>query len=379
MAKASKNTGNKYNDTIAELEKKFGVGTVIRLGDKPKGDYDVISTGSFGADWIALGTGGLVQGKIYEIRGMEGTGKSTLCAHLTANCQKKLYNGKPGKVAYIDSEHAVDPNYFEKLGVNLDELIFSQPNSGEEGFEIAKQLMNTGGINLVILDSDNGLISKSLVEGVIGETSKVGKKANLNSTAYPILKMASNNNECTLVVISQYRMQIGVLYGDPKITQGGFALKFAVDGIIELTKKLIKVSDDEYSPGNEVTFKTIKHKMGPPYRKTTFELIFGEGINRTKEVLEIALELDLIQKKGAWITQNKTVIAQGFNSLITFAQDNTEWFQQLEKDLIAKIKNKKEPVTTTVPEQETSQKTEDNEQETVVDEVKTDGENEENE
>jgi recombination protein RecA len=378
MAKASKTTGNKYNDTVAELEKKFGVGTVIRLGDKPKGDYDVISTGSFGADWIALGTGGAVQGKMYEIRGWEGSAKSTICGHLTANCQKKMYNGKPGKVMYIDSEHAVDPNYFQQLGVDLNELIFAQPNSAEEGFQIAEKLIETGQINLLIIDSDNGLIPKSLLEGEIGETSKIGKKASLNSTAYPILKVASNNNNCTIVIISQYREKIGVMFGDPKTTQGGHALKFAADVIIEMSKKLIKVADDEYAPGNEATFKTIKNKMAPPFRKATFDVIFGKGIDKIKEILEIALELELIEKSGKWIKQNGTTIASSFADLTTFAEDNPEWLKQLETDLIAKIKNKKEPVTTTVPEEQTAQKTEDNEQETVVDEVKTDTENGDN-
>ena len=232
MAKKKENVEeqSKFQAALDKLNKAYGVGSVLTLNSKNQNSYDLISTGSVGFDHITLGVGGFVKGKLYELMGWEGTGKSTICGHTVAECQ-----AKGGRVLYIDGEHAVDKIYFEALGVNTDEMLIAQPSCGEEGFQIAMDLINTGELDLVIIDSDSSLIPKKVLDGDVGDSS-IGKKAILNSNAYPKLKTALSTHNVCVIVISQYREKIGVMFGNPTTTQGGHALKFYSDCRIEVSR-----------------------------------------------------------------------------------------------------------------------------------------------
>ena len=233
-------TKSKFQEALDKLNKSYGEGTILSLDSKTNTDYDVISSGSIGLDYITLGVGGFVKGKLYELMGWEGTGKSTICGHTTANCQKK-----GGTVLYIDGEHAVDKSYFKSLGVDTTKLLIAQPSSGEEGFNIAMEMINTGEIDLVIIDSDSSLIPKKVLDGDVGD-SAIGRKALLNSNAYPKLKTALSAHNVCVIVISQYREKIGVMFGNPTTTQGGHALKFYSDVRVEISRSLAKDGDVTY-------------------------------------------------------------------------------------------------------------------------------------
>ncbi len=280
-------------DTIERLNKQYGVGALQTLNEKAQ-DYDVIPTGSIGLDHLTLGIGGFAKGRLYELVGWEGTGKSTICGHLAAECQKQ-----GGTVVYIDGEHAVDKNYFQALGVNTDEMLIAQPSDGEEGFQIALETISTGEVDLVILDSDSSLIPKAVIQGEVGD-SAIGKKAKLNSSAYPKIKNKLVENNVCVVVISQYREKIGVMFGDPRTTQGGHALKFYADTRVEISRSLEKEGD--LVIGNITKIRTIKNKTFPPYHKCEFVIEFGVGIDKLKEVMEIASDLSLGRKYGKTYT-----------------------------------------------------------------------------
>lgn len=320
--------------TMDRLNKAYGIGSVMKLGSKDTGTYDVISTGSIGIDWVVLGVGGVVIGKMYELMGWEGTGKSTICANLMANCQKR---GK-GKVLCIDSEHAADTNYYRALGVDVDNLIFNQPGFGEEGFTIAEEMIKTGEIDLCIIDSDSGLIPKKIMQGAVEETSKIGVKASLNSTMYPKLKVAANENHCAVVVVSQYREKIGQMYGDPTTTQGGHCLKFTADVRMQISKTLIKTADGHEKPGNETKAKTIKNKMFPPFREWKFDILFGEGVDTFKETLSMADELGVITRSGAYYAYDGNTVAQGWDKLVVFMKDNPELYEEVKIKTIGMMK-----------------------------------------
>lgn len=321
--------GGKLAEALAVLEKKYGTGSVLTLDSKTTGNYDVISSGSIGLDWITLGVGGFVQGKLYELVGWEGVGKSTICGHASAECQKK-----GGKVAYIDGEHAVDKNYFQKLGVDTTKMLIAQPSSGEEGFNIAMELINSGEISLLIIDSDSSLIPQSVVDGDIGD-SAIGKKARLNSSAYPKLKTALSKNNVCVIVISQYREKIGVMFGDPRTTQGGHALKFYADCRIEISRTLAKDGDVNY--GNITKMKALKNKMSPPFQLTQFEVVFGKGIDTLGEIMELASEYEIAKKYGKSITFNEVKY-----DLIEFKKmliEDPKFFDKLKSDIVTKIQN----------------------------------------
>lgn len=283
-----------FSEVLKRLNKNYGEGAIMGLNDKCKGTYDVISTGSIALDYDVLGVGGVVKGKLYEFMGWEGTGKSTLCGHLSANCQKD-----GGKVVYIDGEHAVDKNYFEALGVDIDNMLLSQPANGEEGFNIAMEMVKTGEIDLVIIDSDSSLLPKKVVDGEVGD-SAIGRKAYLNSNAYPKLKNKLVETNTAMVVISQYREKIGVMFGDPRTTQGGHALKFYSDCRMEIAKSSHKDGTDVI--GNITRIKTLKNKTFPPYKKCEFIISFGVGINQTLEIMDLASKLELGRKYGSTYT-----------------------------------------------------------------------------
>jgi len=329
MAKAIKEkvVNSKYQEALDKLNKTYGVGTVLTLDSKGTGDYDLISTGSIGFDNITLGIGGFAKGKMYELMGWEGSGKSTICGHAVAECQKK-----GGVVLYIDGEHAVDKTYFQSLGVDTNKMLIAQPSCGEEGFNIAMEMINTGTIDLVIIDSDSSLIPKKVLDGEVGDSS-IGRKALLNSNAYPKLKGALSANNVCVIVISQYREKIGIMFGNPTTTQGGHALKFYTDVRIEVSKSLAKEGDQAY--GNITKVKSIKNKMSPPYQLAQFEIVYGVGIDKLKEIMELASDFELIKKWGKTITMGETKYTiEEFSALLT---DNEEFYNQLKSQIIDKI------------------------------------------
>ena len=331
MAKAkqeSPESKSKFQEAMDRLNKAYGMGTVLALDSKTEGNYDVISSGSIGFDWITLGVGGFVKGRMYELMGWEGTGKSTICGHIAAECQKQ-----GGRVLYIDGEHAVDKNYFQALGVDTTKLLIAQPSCGEEGFNIAMEMINTGDIDLVIIDSDSSLIPKKVLDGEVGD-SAIGKKAVLNSNAYPKLKTALSVHNVCVVVISQYREKIGVMFGNPTTTQGGHALKFYSDVRIEVSRSLAKEGDVTY--GNLTKVKATKNKMCPPYRKAEFEIVYGQGIDKVGEILTLMNEYEVGRKYGKTMTFNETKYdLEEFKQMLL---DNDEFYNQIKDSIVIKIK-----------------------------------------
>ena len=319
---------SKFQEALEKLNKTYGEGTVLALDSKTNGNYDVISSGSIGFDNITLGVGGFVKGRLYELMGWEGTGKSTICGHAAAECQKG-----GGTVVYIDGEHAVDKNYFQALGVDTTKMLIAQPACGEEGFNIAMELINSGEVDMVIIDSDSSLIPKKVLDGEVGD-SAIGKKAVLNSNAYPKLKTAAANNNVCVVVISQYREKIGVMFGNPTTTQGGHALKFYSDVRIEVSRSLAKEGDVTY--GNITKVKATKNKMCPPYRLANFEIVYGEGIDKLQEVLELGNEYEVLKKWGKTITFNETKYdLEEFSKML---KDNPEFYAEIRNAIVNKIK-----------------------------------------
>jgi recombination protein RecA len=331
MAKAAKTADSgvsKFQEALDKLNKAYGVGTVLTLDSKGSGEYDVISTGSIGFDYITLGVGGFVKGKMYELMGWEGSGKSTICGHVVAEAQKK-----GNKVVYIDGEHAVDKNYFEAIGVNTSEMLIAQPSCGEEGFNIAMEMIETGEVGLVIIDSDSSLIPKKQLDGDVGD-STIGYKARLNSNAYPKLKSAVADNNVCLIVISQYREKIGVMFGNPTTTQGGHALKFYSDCRIEVSKSLAKDGDVNY--GNITKVKAIKNKMCPPYQLAQFEIVYGVGIDKLDEIMTLINDYGIGRKYGKTMTINDIKYdLEEFKSMLT---DNEEFYNDIKQQIINKIK-----------------------------------------
>ena len=331
MAKAKQeNTEgkSKFQEALDKLNKAYGVGTVLALDSKSGGDYDIISTGSLGFDYITLGVGGFVKGKLYELMGWEGTGKSTICGHIAAECQKK-----GGTVLYIDGEHAVDKNYFQALGVDTTKMLIAQPSFGEEGFNIVMEMISTGEIDLVIIDSDSSLIPKKQFDGEVGD-STLGYKARLNSNAYPKIKAAAAKNNVCVVVISQYREKIGVMFGNPTTTQGGHAMKYFSDVRIEESRSFAKEGDVTY--GNLTKVKATKNKMNPPYRVAQFEIIYGEGIDKVGEILTLMNEYEVGRKYGKTMTFNETKYdLEDFKRMLL---DNPEFYEEIKTAILNKIK-----------------------------------------
>jgi recombination protein RecA len=317
------------------LNKTYGVGSILALDSKPGGEnYDVISTGSIGFDYITLGVGGFVKGKLYELMGWEGVGKSTICAHAVAECQKT-----GGKVLYIDGENAVDKKYFQQIGVDTTKMLIAQPSCGEEGFNIAMELINTGELDLVIIDSDSSLIPKKMLDGDVGD-STIGRKALLNSNAYPKLKGALSQHNVCVIVISQYREKIGVMFGNPTTTQGGHALKFYSDVRLEITKSQAKDGDVIY--GNITKLKAIKNKMSPPYRKSEFEIVYGLGIDKLDEMMSLLNEFELGRKYGKTMTVDGTKYdLEEFKQLV---MDNPEFYDELKEKIVAAINQTDLPI-----------------------------------
>jgi len=331
MAKKSQKAtdgANTFEDALERLNKQYGKGTVLSLEGKSEGTYDTFSTGSIGFDWRTLGVGGFVRGKMYELMGWEGTGKSTICGHAVASCQ-----AQGGKVVYIDGEHAVDTNYFKALGVNTETMMIAQPSCGEEGFNIAVELMQTGEVDLIIIDSDSSLIPKAVLDGAVGEHA-IGKKARLNSSAYPKIKSMCHNTNTCVIVVSQYREKIGVMFGNPTTTQGGHALKFYSDARIEVSRTLAKDSGQVY--GNITKVRAIKNKMTPPYILSDFEVLYGVGIDKVGEMMQLLNEYELGRKYGKTMTVDG--VKHDLEEFKDMVRNDEKFYNELRMKIITAIK-----------------------------------------
>jgi len=316
--------------TLDKLEKTYGKGTIMRLGDKQIVDVDVIPTGSLTLD-IALGTGGFARGRIVEIYGPESSGKTTLAIHAIAECQKQ-----GGIAAFIDAEHAFDKSYAEVLGVDTANLLISQPDNGEQALEIAENLIRSGAIDILVIDSVAALTPRAEIEGEMGD-SKMGLQARLMSQAMRKLTGTIGKTGCCCVFINQLREKIGVMFGNPETTTGGNALKFYASMRLDIRRSGAAIKDKEGNViGNHVKVKVAKNKLAPPFRIAEFDIMYGEGISKTGEIVDIGVDQDIIKKSGAWYAYGDAKIAQGREAAKQFMADNPEVAEEIE----AKIKTR---------------------------------------
>ncbi|MBP9198274.1 MAG: recombinase RecA [Saprospiraceae bacterium] len=316
--------------TMDKLDKTYGKGTIMKLGDKQVVHVETISTGSLGLD-IALGIGGLPKGRIVEIYGPESSGKTTLAIHAIAECQKQ-----GGIAAFIDAEHAFDRFYAEQLGVNTEELLISQPDNGEQALEIAENLIRSGAIDIIVIDSVAALVPRSEIEGEMGD-SKMGLQARLMSQALRKLTATIGRTGCCCVFINQLREKIGVMFGNPETTTGGNALKFYASIRLDIRKSGTAIKDkDGNTVGNPVKVKVVKNKLAPPFRVATFDIVFGEGISKNGEIIDLGVETNVIGKSGSWFSYEGTKIAQGREGAKQFLADNPEVALELEKQIVEK-------------------------------------------
>ncbi|MFA5557192.1 MAG: recombinase RecA [Flavobacteriaceae bacterium] len=318
--------------TLDKLDKTYGKGTVMKLGDKAVEEVDTIPSGSLGLD-LALGVNGYPRGRVIEIYGPESSGKTTLTLHAIAEAQKA-----GGIAAFIDAEHAFDRNYAKKLGINVDELIISQPDNGEQALEIAENLIRSGAIDIVVIDSVAALTPKSEIEGEMGD-SKMGLHARLMSQALRKLTGAISKTNCTVFFINQLRDKIGVVFGNPETTTGGNALKFYASVRIDI-RKSTAIKDGENVIGNRTKVKIIKNKVAPPFRTAEFDIMYGEGVSKTGEVLDLGVEFEIIKKSGSWFSYGDTKLGQGRDAVKQVIKDNPELMEELEEKIKEKIKEK---------------------------------------
>jgi recombination protein RecA len=319
---------------LSQIEKQFGKGAVMRMGDGFSADIEVISSGSLGLD-LALGIGGYPRGRVMEVYGPESSGKTTLTLEAIAQSQKG-----GGTAAFIDAEHALDPGYAEKLGVNVDELLVSQPDTGEQALEIADMLVRSSAVDIIVVDSVAALTPKAEIEGEMGDRH-VGLHARLMSQA--LRKLAGNiKRSNTLVVfINQIRMKIGVMFGSPETTTGGNALKFYSSIRLDI-RRIGAIKKGDEVVGNQTRVKVVKNKMAPPFKQTEFEILYGEGISRHGEVIDLGVEHNLIEKSGAWYSYNGDRIGQGRENVRQFLKDNPDIFAELENEIRARLFAKEE-------------------------------------
>ena len=311
--------------TLAKLEKSYGKGVVMKLGDKVVEDIDAIPTGSVGLDTV-LGVGGYPRGRVVEIYGPESSGKTTLSIHAIAEVQKQ-----GGIAAFIDAEHAFDSSYAVNLGVNIDDLLISQPDNGEQALEIADHLISSGAVDLVIIDSVAALTPKSEIEGEMGD-SKMGLHARLMSQALRKLTATIHKTGCTLMFINQLRMKIGVMFGNPETTTGGNALKFYASVRLDI-RRIGAIKNGEDIIGNRTRVKVVKNKVAPPFKKVEFDIMFGKGISRSGEVLDMAVDIDLVKKSGSWFSYEDTKLGQGRDAVKNMFEDNPELMAELEEKI----------------------------------------------
>ncbi len=318
--------------TLDKLDKTYGKGSVMRLGDQEVERIESISSGSLGID-IALGIGGYPKGRVIEIYGPESSGKTTLTLHAIAECQKA-----GGIAAFIDAEHAFDRFYAEKLGVDLGELVISQPDNGEQALEIADNLIRSGAVDALVIDSVAALTPKSEIEGEMGD-SKMGLHARLMSQALRKLTSSISKTNCTVFFINQLREKIGVMFGNPETTTGGNALKFYASVRIDI-RKSTQLKDTEGGVlGNKTRVKIVKNKVAPPFKTAEFDIMYGEGISKTGEILDIGVELDIIEKSGSWFSYGGGKLGQGRDSVKSILKDNPELMEELEQKILEQLKS----------------------------------------
>jgi recombination protein RecA len=326
---------SKLDSVMSEINKSHGDGSVMFLGNKGYVSVDSIPTGSIGLD-LALGIGGFPRGRIVEIYGKESSGKTSMCIHAIAEAQKL-----GGRCAIIDAEHSFDRLYAENLGVNVDELIISQPSTGEEGLEIADKLIGSGEIALIVIDSVAALVPKAELEGEMGD-NKIGLHARLMSQALRKITGSVNKTNCVCIFTNQLREKIGVMFGDPSVTTGGNALKYYASIRLDVSRSLStdnQVKDGKDIMGNLTKVKVVKNKVAPPFKTAEFNILYGVGIDKMGEILHYAVELGFIQKAGSWYSYNDTKIGQGKESVAAFLADNPELAKELHGKIIDKIKN----------------------------------------
>ncbi len=305
------------DSALAQIERAFGKGSVMKLGARdPAMDIEAISTGSLGLD-IALGIGGLPKGRIIEIYGPESSGKTTLALHVVAEAQKK-----GGICAFVDAEHALDPSYARKLGVNIDELLISQPDAGEQALEITDTLVRSGAISVIVIDSVAALTPKSELEGDMGD-AQVGAQARLMSQAMRKLTGSISRSKCMVIFINQIRMKIGVMFGSPETTTGGNALKFYASVRLDI-RRIGAIKDRDEVTGNATRVKVVKNKVAPPFRQVEFDIMYGEGISKTGELIDLGVKAGVVEKSGSWFSFGDQRIGQGRENAKTFLRDNPD-------------------------------------------------------
>lgn len=334
MAKENKEKDAKLKAlklTLDKLDKTYGKGTVMKMSDQAVEDVDAISSGSLGLD-LALGVGGYPRGRVVEIYGPESSGKTTLTLHAIAEAQKA-----GGIAAFIDAEHAFDRLYASKLGVDIDNLIISQPDHGEQALEIADNLIRSGAIDIVIVDSVAALTPKSEIEGEMGD-SKMGLHARLMSQALRKLTSSISKTNCTVVFINQLREKIGVMFGNPETTTGGNALKFYASVRLDIRRSTqIKNSNSDVM-GNKTRVKVVKNKVAPPFKMAEFDIMYGEGISKIGEIIDIGVDYEIIKKAGSWFSYEDTKLGQGRDAVKTLLKDNPELMEELETKIVEAIK-----------------------------------------
>ena len=324
---------NNLKETLSEIEKHFGKGTVMRMGDRENIDIPSVSTGSLGLD-IALGIGGLPKGRVVEIFGPESSGKTTLTLQVIAECQKA-----GGTAAFIDAEHALDPSYAKKLGVNVDELLLSQPDTGEQALEVTDMLVKSKGIDLIVVDSVAALTPRAEIEGEMGD-HHVGLQARLMSQALRKITGNIQRSNAMVIFINQIRMKIGVMFGNPETTTGGNALKFYSSVRLDI-RRIGAVKEGDEVIGNETRVKVVKNKVSPPFKQAEFQIMYGKGINVDGEILEFGQKLGLIEKSGAWCSYNGEKIGQGKINASNFLNENTKIKNALLKEIRKSYLDKK--------------------------------------
>ncbi|MGB4985016.1 MAG: recombinase RecA [Erysipelotrichaceae bacterium] len=319
------------SETLKQIEKQYGKGSIMKLGDRPNIDVDVISSGSLTLD-LCLGVGGYPKGRIIEVYGPESSGKTTLALHAIASCQKA-----GGVCAFIDAENAIDPMYAKNLGVDIDELILSQPDSGEQALEICEMLIRSGAIDLVVIDSVAALVPQSELDGEMGD-SQVGLQARLMSKAMRKLSGVMNKSNCTAIFINQLREKVGVMFGNPETTPGGRALKFYSSIRLDVRKsEAIKQGTDIV--GNKVNIKVVKNKVAPPFKVATVDILYGEGISALNEVVDLGVSYDIIDKSGAWFSYNNDRIGQGREAVRSFLKSNEAVYEEIRSKISDKLNN----------------------------------------
>ncbi len=328
---------SKMNDTdrqkaldaaLSQIDRAFGKGSAMKLGSREALEIDSVSTGSLGLD-IALGIGGLPRGRVVEIYGPESSGKTTLALHTVAEAQKT-----GGTAAFIDAEHALDPGYARKLGVDIDELVVSQPDTGEQALEIADTLVRSNAIDVLVIDSVAALVPRAEIEGEMGD-SHVGLQARLMSQALRKLTGSINRSKCMVIFINQIRMKIGVMYGSPETTAGGNALKFYASVRLDI-RRIGQIKDRDEVVGNTTRVKVVKNKVAPPFKQVEFDIMYGEGISKVGEILDLGVKAGIVEKSGSWFSYDSTRIGQGRENAKTFLKENPEICEQLESAIRGK-------------------------------------------